>query len=248
MAGWNPWHGCHKLSAGCKNCYVYRIDDKHGKDSSVISKTQNFSYPVKRNRRGEYKIPFGETVYTCFSSDFFLEDADEWRPDAWQMIRTRQDLHFFMITKRIDRLAVGLPQDWGDGYENVTICCTIENQDRADYRLPIYRQAPVKHKRIVCEPLLGKLDLTPYLGNWVEEVMVGGESGPDARICNFDWVLDLRRQCMEKDIRFIFRQTGAKLMKDGKIYAIKRQFQSSQARKAAVNYKEEERIRFSYKK
>ncbi|WP_106829053.1 DUF5131 family protein [Parabacteroides pacaensis] len=248
MAGWNPWHGCHKLSAGCKNCYVYRIDGKHGKDSSVVSKTQNFSYPVKRNRRGEYTIPSGETVYTCFSSDFFLEDADPWRPEAWQMIRTRQDLRFFMITKRIDRLALGVPPDWGNGYENVTICCTVENQDRADYRLPIYKEAPVKHKWIVCEPLLGKLDLTPYLGDWVEEVLVGGESGPDARICNFDWVLDLRRQCMEKDIRFIFRQTGAKLMKDGKIYSIKRQFQSSQARKAAINYKEEESVRFSYKK
>ena len=62
------------------------------------------------------------------------------------MIRPCDDLSFLMITKRIDRLHVSLPDDWGDGYEHVTICCTVENQDRADYRLPIYKAAPVKHK------------------------------------------------------------------------------------------------------
>lgn len=236
MAGWNPWHGCHKLSAGCKNCYVYRIDGKHGKDSTVVSRTQNFTFPVKRSRHGEYKIPAGEVVYTCFSSDFFLEDADEWRPEAWKIIAARPDLHFFMITKRIDRFGIGLPDDWGSGYENVTICCTVENQERADYRLPIYRLLPIKHKRIVCEPLLEQITILPYLDDWVEEVMVGGESGAQARICDYSWVLDLRSQCVEKEVPFVFRQTGTKLRKDGRVYFIKRQFHSSQARKAGINY------------
>ena len=236
MPLWNPWHGCHKLSAGCVNCYVYRTDGKHGIDSSVVVKTKSFGLPVQKKRDGSYKIGAGEMVYTCFSSDFFVEDADEWRGEAWEMIRSRPDLRFLMITKRIDRLQAVVPDDWGEGYDNVTICCTMENQERADYRLPIYRAAPVKHKIIVCEPLLSAVDLSPYLGAWVEQVIVGGESGREARTCHYDWVLDIRRQCVEHGISFRFRQTGARLLKDGRLYRIRRQFQHSQARKADIDY------------
>ncbi len=236
MPLWNPWHGCHKLSAGCVNCYVYRTDGKHGIDSSVVVKTKSFGLPVQKKRDGSYKIGAGEMVYTCFSSDFFVEDADEWRGEAWDMIRSRPDLRFLMITKRIDRLQAVVPDDWGEGYDNVTICCTMENQERADYRLPIYRAAPVKHKIIVCEPLLSAVDLSPYLGAWVEQVIVGGESGREARTCHYDWVLGIRRQCVEHGISFRFRQTGARLLKDGQLYRIRRQFQHSQARKAGIDY------------
>lgn len=236
MPLWNPWHGCHKLSAGCVNCYVYRTDGKHGIDSSVVVKTKSFGLPVRKKRDGSYKIGAGEMVYTCFSSDFFVEDADEWRGEAWEMIRSRPDLRFLIITKRIDRLQAVVPDDWGEGYDNVTICCTMENQERADYRLPIYRAAPVKHKIIVCEPLLSAVDLSPYLGAWVEQVIVGGESGREARTCHYDWVLGIRRQCVEHGISFRFRQTGARLLKDGQLYRIRRQFQHSQARKAGIDY------------
>lgn len=237
MPLWNPWHGCHKLSEGCRHCYVYRIDSKHGKDSSVVTKTKEFNLPVRKKRDGSYKVASGEIVYTCFSSDFLLEDADEWRQEAWQMIRQRPDLYFLMITKRIDRLAAVVPEDWGGGYENVTICCTMENQDRVDYRLPVYRDAPVRHKIIICEPLLGPVDFSPLLGDWVEQIMVGGESGNEARACHYDWVLDIRRQCVEHGISFRFRQTGARLVKDGRLYRIRRQHQFSQARKAGINYR-----------
>lgn len=235
MASWNPWHGCHKLSAGCMHCYVYRIDGKHGKDSSVVTLNADFDLPVRRNRH-EYRVSAGDTVYTCFSSDFFVDDADEWRPEAWRMIRTRSDLHFFIITKRIDRFTIGLPDDWNNGYDNVTICCTVENQDRADYRLPIYKQAPIKHKMIICEPLLERIGLSPYLDASIEQVLVGGESGNEARVCSYDWVLDIRRQCIEHGIPFHFKQTGARFMKDDRLYNVKRQFQHAQARKAGIDY------------
>ncbi|MFV0417859.1 MAG: DUF5131 family protein [Dysgonomonas sp.] len=233
---WNPWHGCHKISDGCKNCYVYRGDARRGIDSSLVKQTKNFDVPIRRKRNGEYKIAAGNEVYTCFTSDFFNKDADEWRPQAWSMIRERSDLHFLMITKRIDRLYVGLPEDWGDGYDNVTICCTVENQDRADYRLPIYKAAPIKHKIIICEPMLERIDLHSYdIGSWVEHVTVGGESGTDTRVCNYDWILEIHRLCIENNISFWFKQTGAKFMKDGKIYNIPRKMQHIQARKAGLN-------------
>ncbi len=236
---WNPWHGCRKLSAGCLNCYVYRIDGRHGRDSSEIKQTANFDFPVKKKRTGEYKIPSGTLVYTCFSSDFLLEEADQWRHEAWQMMRIRSDLHFLFITKRIDRLQYCLPEDWGEGYENVTICCTVENQDRADFRLPIYKAAPIRHKIIICEPLLERIDLSPYLGSWIEEVVVGGESGVEARVCNYDWIMEIRDLCVKENISFWFKQTGTKFVKDGKFYFIKRCLQHAQARKAGINYKGE---------
>lgn len=238
---WNPWHGCRKLSEGCRYCYVYRQDARHDKDSSAVSKTTAFNLPVRRSRDGRFRIPTGQTVYTCFTSDFLLEEADDWRLEAWEMIRLRQDLHFFFITKRIDRLAAVLPPDWGNGYENVTIGCTVENQEMADYRLPILLAVPVCHKLIICAPLLGPLDLSHYLTSAIEEVSAGGESGNDARPCDYDWVLGIRQQCIDREISFSFHQTGARLVKDGRIYRIRRPYQHSQARKAGINFKTEKR-------
>jgi protein gp37 len=235
---WNLWHGCHKISAGCQHCYVYRGDAKRNIDSSIVTKTKSFDLPIQKKRNGEYKILPGTFVYVCFTSDFFVEDADPWRAKAWEMIRLRNDLKFLMITKRIDRLQKSLPDDWDDGYEHVTICCTIENQELADYRLPIYKAAPIKHKILICEPLLGRIDLRSYdIGSWIEQVVVGGESGNEARLCYYDWIMEIRDVCMENSVPFWFKQTGAKLVKDGRLYRINRRFQHSQARKAGINIK-----------
>ena len=214
---------------------MYRRDSQYGKDSSVIRKTNDFDLPVKRNRAGEYKISGYETVYTCFTSDFFLDEADEWRVEAWQMIRTRSDLHFFIITKRIHRFQVNLPEDWGDGYDHVTVCCTVENQSRADFRLPIFLAAPIQHKSIICEPLLESIDLSAYLSPAIEGVIVGGESGYNARICSYDWVLNIREQCRDKGVAFQFKQTGARFEKDGRLYNIDRKLQELQAHKAGID-------------
>lgn len=239
MKMWNPWHGCHKISEGCLNCYMHRGDAKRGIDSSIIEQTQNFDLPIQRKKRsGDYKIPSSTEIATCFTSDFFLEEADEWRTEAWKMIRERQDLHFLMLTKRIDRFHIALPNDWGDGYNNVTIGATVENQKRADHRLPIFKELPIKHKLIICSPLLEYIDLDEYLGSWVDEVVVTGESGYNvARACNYDWILKIRNTCIQANVSFTFRQTGSKLMKDGKLHTISRWHEFSQARKAGINFK-----------
>lgn len=234
---WNLWHGCHKLSEGCRHCYVYRGDAKRGIDSSLVHKTLSFDLPVRRKKSGGYKIAPGTTVYTCFTSDFLIEDADPWRTEAWKMIRERTDLDFLMITKRIDRLAACLPPDWGEGWDNVTLCCTVENQQMADQRLPIYRDAQLRHKIIICEPLLGPIDLSAWDGRWVEQVVAGGESGTDARPCELEWVLGLRQFCVQNGIDFWFKQTGSHFVKDGHIYSIPRRLQHSQARRSGLNIK-----------
>lgn len=238
-ADWNPWHGCTKVSQGCKFCYVYRQDEMYGSDvqSSLARKTAAFNFPVKRKRDKSYKLESGKVVFTCFTSDFLLQDADEWRPDCWLMMKERSDCWFYFFTKRIDRFMECIPTDWGDGYDNVLVGCTVENQQMADARLPIFKQLPIKHKSIIVAPLLGPIDLSPYLDDSIEEVSVGGESGVDARPCNYDWVLDLRRQCVESDVPFRFHQTGAKFIKDGVMYRIRRCYQLSQAHKANIDYR-----------
>ena len=238
-ADWNPWHGCTKISPGCRYCYVYRQDEMYGSEvaSSICRKTGNFNLPVKKRRDGTYKIPEGRFVFTCFTSDFLLSDADEWRRDCWDMIRERKDCMFYFFTKRIDRFEKCMPSDWGKGYDNVLVGCTVENQQMADYRLPIFLSLPIRHKSIIAAPLIGHLEISHYLTDEIEEVSVGGESGVGARVCDYGWVLDLRRQCIEKGVPFLFHQTGAYLKKDGRIYRIKRGYQLVQARKAGIDYK-----------
>ncbi|MBR4766824.1 MAG: DUF5131 family protein [Clostridia bacterium] len=239
MTSWNPWHGCTKISPGCKNCYVYRLDALHekGTESSICKKTGNFRLPVTKNRSGEYKVPAGSYIYTCFTSDFFLPDADAWRDEAWRMIKERGDCMFMFYTKRIDRFYQCVPDDWGEGYDNVIIGCTVENQAMADYRLPLFITAPIKHRTVCIEPMLERIDISRYLNGAISSVSVGGESGTYARPCDFDWVLDIRRQCVENGVSFSYHQTGYRLIKDGKLYVIPRKLQHRQAKKAGIDYR-----------
>ena len=240
---WNLWFGCTPVSEGCRNCYMYRRAREYGMDPTTIRKTQAFSLPVRKYRTGQYKglykIPSGSTIYTCFSSDFFHKDADEWRPEAWAMIKERSDCTFFMITKRPARIEQCLPPDWGTGYGNVHISVTCENQITANHRLPGFLTLPMAHHSITLEPLLGPVNLRPFFERYhltIEEVSVGGESGPEARICDYAWVLDIYRQCVEYGIPFHYHQTGARLLKDGKVYQIRRVHQHEQAKKAGLDY------------
>ena len=237
MAIWNPWHGCHKISPGCANCYVYRRDESVGKDASVVTKTGDFDLPLKKNRKGEYKLTGRSTVFACMTSDFFLEDADAWRQECWDMIRERRDLFFCIITKRIDRFEQCAPPDWGDGWDHVVICSTCEDQERTDYRLPILLSLPIKHRRVCSEPMLGEITMDKYLRTGlIEHVVCGGESGPKARPCHLDWILKVRAECVEHGVPFTFKQTGAVFVKDGRTYHIARKYQMSQARKSGYSY------------
>jgi len=236
MVLYNPWHGCHKISEGCRHCYVYRMDAQYGRDSSIVKKNKSFDLPLKLDRQGNYIIPSGELVYTCFSSDFLIEEADAWRGEVWGMMRRRSDLTFIFLTKRIARLQQCLPSDWNEGYPNVLIGCTVENQQQADARLPIFIKLPIQHRSICCEPLLEAIDLSPYLSDKIDQVLVGGESGPEARTCDYQWVLSLRQQAISKNISFHYHQTGANLIKDGVLYKIPRKNQSEQAAKAKLDW------------
>jgi protein gp37 len=158
------------------------------------------------------------------------------------MIQERSDLTFLFLTKRIERFMDCVPPDWGDGYDNVIVGCTVENQDRADYRLAIFDRLPVKRKNIICQPLIGPIDISAHLEN-VELVVVGGESDSRARPLDYAWVLAIREQCIARrdaqiagqDLHFQFRQCGTNFVKDGKTYRLNTRLLCSQARKAGID-------------
>jgi len=189
---------------------------------------------MPRKKITKQVIESGKSVGVCFATDFFIAEADEWRKEAWGIMKQRSDLTFAFLTKRIDRFLVSLPDDWGDGYDNVEIGCTVENQEMADYRLPLYVSYPIKKKWIVCSPLLSHIDLSPYLQG-MDCVNVHGESGRDARECDYDWVLDIRDQCIQAGIPFRFGGTGSHFRQDGVLRNVNPYIQKRTAREMNIN-------------
>ena len=235
MAMWNPWRGCHKFSEGCKYCYIHKGDAKRGVDTNKIVQTANFTLPIQKNKQGEYKVKTGQIVYLCFSSDFLIQEADAWRRECWKMIKERSDLTFLFLTKRIERFMNCIPDDWGTGYDNVVVGCTVENEVNANKKLAIFKVLPIKHKNIICQPLIEKISLEKYL-NEIELVVVGGESDRSARPLNYDWVLAIREECIKQQVPFEFRQVGTNLIKDGKKYVVQTRDLIRFAKMANIDY------------
>lgn len=236
---WNPWHGCIKCSEGCKNCYMYFLDSKRDKDGSEIYKVKtNFNYPLKKDRYGNYKIQSGEKINVCMTSDFFLKEADIWRDEIWDIIRKRSDVIFYILTKRPERIMDHLPFDWGDGYENVILNVTCENQKRAEERISILESIPSKHKGVMVAPFIGEVDILKYLEEgFIEEVFCGGENYSGARVCKYEWVKKLSNDCKKTNTNFCFFETGTRFVKDGKEYFIpNKETQSIQAYKSGLSF------------
>ena len=236
---WNPWHGCVKCSEGCENCYMYFLDSMRDNDGAEIYLTANADYPLSKDRKGRYKIKSGEMISVCMTSDFFLEQADKWRDSAWDIIRARSDVIFYLLTKRPQRVADCLPLDWGDGWENVFFNVTCENQKRADERMPILLELPFKHKGVSCTPLIGPVSLDRYLDTGqIERVLCGGENYGGRRPCDFDWVRSLREECVPRNITFCFLETGTVFIKDGKRYTVSgKRLQTKQAFRSGMNFR-----------
>ena len=235
---WNPWHGCKKCSEGCQNCYMYYLDAQRGKDGGEIYRTKaGFRYPLSKDREGHYKVKSGEMLRVCMTSDFFLEEADPWRDEAWEIMRQRPDVKFFLLTKRPQRVADHLPWNWGDGWENVMFNVTCENQRRADERIPILLDLPFKHKGIMCAPFIGPVTIKEYLPTGqIEQVLCDGENYGGARPCHYEWVKALHDECAANNVTFVFCGTGRRFVKDGKTYSLEGSVQTEQANKSGLSF------------
>ena len=239
-SNWNPWHGCIKCSEGCENCYVYYLDRMRGKSGADIYRTKTgFRYPLSKDRSGRYKIQSGEMISVCMTSDFFLEEADSWRGEAWDIMRERSDVIFLLLTKRPERIDRCLPSDWGEGWGNIFLNVTCENQKRADERIPVLLSLPFRHKGLHLAPLLGPVSIGKYLDSGqIEQVNLGGENYGGSRPCDFGWVKAVREECVKRDITFCFMETGTRFIKDGREYLIKsKQLQNLQACKSGMTYR-----------
>lgn len=180
----------------------------------------------------------GELIRVCMTSDFFLAEADEWREEAWNIMYQRPDVIFFLLTKRPERIRAHLPSDWGEGWENVWLNVTCENQAMADRRMPVLLDVPAKHKGVMCAPLIGPVSLMPYLQSGViEQVICGGENYDGARPCHYEWVKQLHDECLTHRIAFSFIETGTHFVKDGRSYFIRsKQRQAEQAYRSGLSF------------
>jgi protein gp37 len=218
---------------------MYFLDRMRGHDGRDIYRTRaGFDYPLQTDRSGCYRVRSGELIRVCMTSDFFLEEADPWREEAWEIMRQRPDVRFFLLTKRPERVAQCLPPDWDDGAEHIMLNVSCENQRRADERIPILLDLPFRHKGIMCAPLIGPVEIEPFLATQqLEQVICGGENYDGARPCRFSWVQSLRRQCEAHQITFSFIETGTVFVKDGRRYHLpSKALQSEMAWKSGMSY------------
>ena len=237
---WNPWHGCTKCSEGCRNCYMYALDEMREvkKPSNECHKTGNFKYPLSKYRAtGKYKIESGERIRVNMTSDTFLEDADGFRDEFWQIIRKRSDVIFWLLTKRPERILDHLPNNWGDGYDNVSMNITCENQEMFDKRIDYLLSVPAKHKGLCLAPLLSDIDIEYALkSGQIEEVAVGGENYNNPRPCCYEWVKHIADICAKYRINFCWYETGTNLYVNNQPYFIpSKQQQSIEAYFAGLN-------------
>lgn len=193
---------------------MYTEKKMYGQDpTKVVRSKTKFNDPLKWKESA--------MVFTCSWSDFFIEQADEWRPEAWEIIRQTPHLTYQILTKRPERIAGHLPADWGAGYKNAWLGTSIENQEYADERLPELLRVPAAIHFASAEPLLGPIDirgkdaqgsaLDPYEGDHkLDWLIVGGESGRGARSMQIQWAESLMDQCKSAGVAFFMKQFGSK--------------------------------------
>lgn len=225
---WNPWYGCHKVSQGCKNCYMYRDMARTPFNPNVVTRAK----PATFNKPLSWKEP--AMVFTCSWSDFWVEEADEWRAEALQIIAQTPHLTYQILTKRPERIL-----DWLDNAcwpisgcpigidglpDNIWLGVSVENQEASHARIWHLCQVPAKIRFVSAEPLLGLLDLgfdafvaddrgfptEQKVSNYINWVITGGESGAQNKIrkAQIEWFRFIRNQCQEAGIAYFHKQNG----------------------------------------
>lgn len=208
---WNPWQGCKKVSAGCENCYMFREKKRYGQNPDIVIRSKPATFRKPLNWKDPAKI------FVCSWSDFFIEEADDWRPEAWEIMGHAQEHTFLLLTKRPENIASRLPVGWIEGmhkyFPNVWIGVTAENQKMADLRIPILLDIPAQVRFVSCEPLLGPIVFDSWTDGpcysrteKLDWVIVGGESGKNCREMRPEWARSIRDQCAFAEVPFFMKQ------------------------------------------
>jgi len=218
---WNPWQGCHKVSAGCKHCYIGPIMRRSKKEHEPFKGPIRTGPATWRNAAAWNRQAARENrrfrVFTCSMSDFFHAQADRWRREAWEVIQACDRLDFLILTKRPQRIAAHLPADWGNGYRNVWLGTTVESSKYLK-RIDALADVPAARHFISAEPLFGAINFRPYLSK-IDWIITGCEKAhkDKRRQMDLDWVRSIRDQCGDAGVAHFFKQyyVGNQVQTDG---------------------------------
>jgi protein gp37 len=203
-ATWNPTTGCHKISPGCKNCYAERFAERwrgipghpYEQGFDVKSWHERITMPLS------WKKP--RIIFVNSMSDLFLDEiTEEFIIKVFNVMEQAHWHQFQLLTKRPERMLEisKILKKWPP---NVWAGVSVESQAWTG-RSEILKEIPAKIRFLSCEPLLGSLKLSLDNLHWV---IVGGESGIGARPMSIEWVRDIRKQCIEANVPFFFKQWG----------------------------------------
>jgi len=203
-ATWNPVTGCTKISPGCRNCYAERMAYRlqamgvpaYRNAFDVTLQPQVLEAPLRwRKSRRVFVNSMSDLFHEQVPDDYILRVFDVMRRASWH--------EFQVLTKRSERLAaLGASIEWPG---NVWMGVSVENEDYVE-RIDRLRSTRARVKFLSIEPLLGPLPRLDLRG--IDWVIVGGESGPHARMMDGDWVRDIRDQCSSAGVAFFFKQWG----------------------------------------
>lgn len=215
----NPWWGCVRVSPACKHCYADSWAKRVGMDLWGPKAPRRFfsdahwKEPLRWDREAR-EDGARRRVFCASMADVFEKrrELDAVRARLWPIIEATTHLDWLLLTKRPEHIAAMAP--WGRAWpRNVWLGVTAENQRWADKRVPLLMEIPAAVRFISAEPLLGALDLSPWLaardgGDGINWVIAGGESGGAARPMNPTWAESLRDQCVAAGTAFHFKQWG----------------------------------------
>lgn len=221
----NPWIGCTKVSPGCDHCYAEAWAARFGTATwgpgqpRKLTSEANWAQPLKWDQQAAAEGRRYRVFCASLADVFDNEVPDVWLMRLWQLIFATPNLDWLLLSKRIGNAARMLPPGWGNGYPNVWLGASIVNQAEADRDIPKLAAIPARVRFLSMEPLLGPVDLrglrtdyngriNAFLHDRIQWVIVGGESGHNARPMHPDWARSLRDQCVEFGVPFLFKQWG----------------------------------------
>ena len=201
---WNPVTGCHKISAGCENCYAQRMairlqkmgNAKYANGFKLTLQDTCLSDPLK------WKKPM--LIFVNSMSDLFHKNVPmEYIQKVFDVMNNCPQHVFQVLTKRAARLkSIAEKVTWTD---NIWLGVTVENEACKE-RIEYLQGVPAKVKFISFEPLLDDVGALNLIG--IDWAIIGGESGWKARPMQEEWVLNIKKQCEEQSTLFYFKQWG----------------------------------------
>ena len=209
----NPWSGCQKVSEGCKNCYAERIVGPSKWGPNAVRQGHGNSYWEQPDRWHEQALREGRQLRVFCGSicDVFESrtSLDQHRSRLWEIIERTRALDWQLLTKRPENIRRMVPPKWMDEWpRHVWIDTSTETQEWADRRAAELVRIPASVRFLSVEPLLGPIPVLPLDG--IQGVIVGGESGSQARPMEEAWARDIRDQCANAGVAFFMKQLGGR--------------------------------------